>query len=316
MTVWRWLSADAISPWNTARGFFPATRSSAPRPGGSSTSTEAAGKASCSQPGDFVVCCDEKPSIQATAPPARELAGPGAVGAMQRVEHEYERKGRSATSPGWDAPRRRLRRCAADGIVPFDALVAQFMSVEPYSKAQRVFRDATTAPHTAASAPSAALRAPGRTDLRPHPGSRHLAQPVRDLLLDRPTEGAHPNNFDDLDTLEQTPLSFGRRYEEIATPSNGSSPAATSTTSPNASTRPSPKQPDRDTSANFRARALRSWVRRVEVDQGSRPGLTTDERAKLKELERENRELKRANEILKSASLFFATELDGRTRRS
>ena len=61
---------------------------------------------------------------------------------------------------------------------------------------------------------------------------------------------------------------------------------------------------------------LRSWVRRLEVDEGRRPGLTTDERAKLKELERENRELKRASEILKSASLFFATELDGRTRRS
>src|SRR5580704_7025397 len=60
---------------------------------------------------------------------------------------------------------------------------------------------------------------------------------------------------------------------------------------------------------------LRHWVRRAEVDEGRRPGLTTEERAKLKELERENRELKRANEILKSASLFFATELDGRTRR-
>src|SRR6478609_3495938 len=60
---------------------------------------------------------------------------------------------------------------------------------------------------------------------------------------------------------------------------------------------------------------LRIWVRRVEVDEGRRPGLTTDERAKLKELERENRELRRANEILKSASLFFATELDGRSKR-
>ena len=60
---------------------------------------------------------------------------------------------------------------------------------------------------------------------------------------------------------------------------------------------------------------LRIWVRRVEVDEGRRPGLTTDERAKLKERERENREVRRANEILKSASLFFATELDGRTRR-
>ncbi len=60
---------------------------------------------------------------------------------------------------------------------------------------------------------------------------------------------------------------------------------------------------------------LRSWVRRVEVDQGRRLGVTTVERSRLKELERENRELRRANEILKSASLFFATELDGRTRR-
>jgi transposase-like protein len=60
---------------------------------------------------------------------------------------------------------------------------------------------------------------------------------------------------------------------------------------------------------------LRSWVRRAEVDEGRRAGVTSDERERLKQLERENRELRRANEILKSASLFFATELDGRTRR-
>ena len=60
---------------------------------------------------------------------------------------------------------------------------------------------------------------------------------------------------------------------------------------------------------------LRTWVRRIEVDEGRRPGLTSDERERLKELERENRELRRANEILKSASLFFATELDGRSKR-
>jgi len=61
--------------------------------------------------------------------------------------------------------------------------------------------------------------------------------------------------------------------------------------------------------------SLRTWVRRAEIDSGGRPGLTTDERARLKDLERENRELKRANEILKAASVFFATELDGRPRR-
>jgi transposase len=58
------------------------------------------------------------------------------------------------------------------------------------------------------------------------------------------------------------------------------------------------------------AETLRKWVRRAEVDAGDRPGLTTEERAEIKELKREVAELRRANEILKSASAFFAAELD------
>ena len=60
---------------------------------------------------------------------------------------------------------------------------------------------------------------------------------------------------------------------------------------------------------------LRTWVRRAQVDEGQRPGLTTDERKKLKDLEKEVKELRRANEILKDASIFFATELDGRPKK-
>ncbi len=56
---------------------------------------------------------------------------------------------------------------------------------------------------------------------------------------------------------------------------------------------------------------LRSWVRRAECDQGLKPGLTTDERQRIKDLEREVRELRRTNEILRKASAFFAqAELD------
>jgi transposase len=55
---------------------------------------------------------------------------------------------------------------------------------------------------------------------------------------------------------------------------------------------------------------LRKWVRRAEVDAGQRPGVTTAESEQLKALRRENAELRRANEILKSASAFFAAELD------
>jgi transposase-like protein len=60
---------------------------------------------------------------------------------------------------------------------------------------------------------------------------------------------------------------------------------------------------------------LRNWVRRAEVDDGRRPGLTSDERERLQALEREVRELRRANEILKSASACFAAELDRRPGR-
>jgi len=60
---------------------------------------------------------------------------------------------------------------------------------------------------------------------------------------------------------------------------------------------------------------LRLWVRRAETDAGQRPGLTTDERARMRELEREVKELRRANEILKSAAAFFGAELDRRQPR-
>ena len=56
--------------------------------------------------------------------------------------------------------------------------------------------------------------------------------------------------------------------------------------------------------------SLRSWVQRSEIDAGVKPGLSSEDAAKIKALEQENRELKRANAILKSASAFFAAELD------
>lgn len=60
---------------------------------------------------------------------------------------------------------------------------------------------------------------------------------------------------------------------------------------------------------------LRNWVRQAEVDGGQRPGTTTGDAQRIAELERENRELRRANEILKAASAFFARELDPKLPR-
>jgi transposase len=61
---------------------------------------------------------------------------------------------------------------------------------------------------------------------------------------------------------------------------------------------------------------VRLWVRQAEVDGGTRPGTTSEESEELKRLRRENAELRRANDILKAASAFFAAEIDRPHRRS
>ena len=77
-----------------------------------------------------------------------------------------------------------------------------------------------------------------------------------------------------------------------------------------------PDQAKRETPAKLGSETLRKWVRRAETDQGLRPGLTSPERERLRALERENRELRRANEILRKASAYFAqAELDRGARR-
>jgi transposase len=60
--------------------------------------------------------------------------------------------------------------------------------------------------------------------------------------------------------------------------------------------------------------SVRSWVKQAEIDGGVRPGITTEEASRIRELEQEVRELRRANEILRKASAFFAAELDRPSR--
>ena len=60
----------------------------------------------------------------------------------------------------------------------------------------------------------------------------------------------------------------------------------------------------------FGVETVRKWVNQADVDGGERPGMTSEDNAKIRRLEQENRELRRANEILRSASAFFAAELD------
>ena len=63
------------------------------------------------------------------------------------------------------------------------------------------------------------------------------------------------------------------------------------------------------------AESLRGWLKQADIDAGNRPGTSSTDAARIAELEREVRDLRRANDILKAASIFFATELDGRPKK-
>lgn len=140
-TIWRWLSADAIRPWQYRSWTFPRDPDFARKAGRvldlyhrRRLDGEPLGRR------DFVVCADEKTSIQArlrkhaSAPPAPR-------GRAMRIEHEYERGGALAYLAALDVHRAKLLgRCERkNGIEPFGSLVEQVMSVEPYASAERVF---------------------------------------------------------------------------------------------------------------------------------------------------------------------------------
>jgi len=220
VTIWRWLSEDAIRPWNYRSWIFPRDPNFAEKAGRILDLYEGRWEDELLEPGDYVVCADEKPSIQARARKhPSQPARPGGDG--QLVEHEYERGGALCYLAAWDVRRARLfDRCAPkDGIVPFDQLVEQFMSVEPYSKAQRVFVIADNG--SAHRGQRSIERLQGAW-----PNLTLVHTPVHASWLNQAEiyfsvaqrKVLQPNNFADLDTLEQTLLAFGRHYEQIAQP--------------------------------------------------------------------------------------------------
>ncbi len=138
-TVWRWLSEDAIRPWQHRCWIFPRDPDFTAKAGRILDLYAGEWEGHPLHAEDFVLSADEKTSIQArmrlhpTAPPA--------PGRAARVEHEYARGGAWAYLAALDVHRATLfGRCeATTGIVPFDRLVAQVMTQPPYRDARRVF---------------------------------------------------------------------------------------------------------------------------------------------------------------------------------
>jgi len=219
VTVWRWLSQDAIKPWQHRSWIFPRDPRFADRAGPILDLYQGRWQGELLHPGDYVICADEKPSIQARKRIAKTLAA--ALGEGLKVEHEYERMGALCYLAAWDARRAKIfDRCAPkDGIEPFDALVDQFMSEHPYKQAQRVFLVVDNG--SAHRGKRSIDRLQGTW-----PNLIVVHTPIHASWLNQAEiyfsvvqrKVVTPNDFADLDTLEHHLLAFGRRYEQIAAP--------------------------------------------------------------------------------------------------
>lgn len=219
VTVWRWLSEDAIKPWQHRSWIFPRDPQFAERAGPILDLYAGHWQGERLHPGDYVICADEKPSIQARRRKAQTRAARRREG--QKVEHEYERMGALCYLAAWDAQRAKIfDRCAPkDGIEPFDALIDQFMSQHPYRNAQRVFvvidngsahRGQRSIDRLQGSWPNLIVV---HTPI--HASWLNQAEIYFSVVQRKVVT---PNDFADLDTLEQQLLAFGRRYEQIAAP--------------------------------------------------------------------------------------------------
>ena len=139
ITIWRWLSADAIKPWQYRSWIFPRDPQFANKAGPILDLYQGKWMGMPLAPNDYVVSTDEKTSIQARRRVAETL--PPKTRSAMRVEHEYQRKGALAYLAAWDVHRAKIfGRCERKtGIKAFERLVDQIMIQEPYNSAQRVF---------------------------------------------------------------------------------------------------------------------------------------------------------------------------------
>lgn len=221
-TVWRWLSEDAIKPWQYRSWIFPRDPRFREKAARVLDLYEGRFEGRLLHPADFVLCADEKPSIQARRRKHETLPARGSRG--QKVEHDYERMGALCYLPAWDVKRAKLfGRCEQrTGIAPFDRLVAQVMGEEPYRSARRVFWVVDNG--SAHRGQRAVTRLAAKWPKWPELILVHL--PVHASWLNQveiylsivQRKVLTPNDFDDLAAVEERLIAFQRHYEAIARP--------------------------------------------------------------------------------------------------
>lgn len=218
-TIWRWLSQDAIRPWHHRSWIFPRDPDFANKAGRVLDLYEGVWEGQALGPNDYVICADEKTSIQARR--RKHRIAPPEPGRDMRVEHEYQRKGAWAYLAAWDVHQARLfGRCEhKTGIRPFERIVRQVMSREPYRSASRVFWvvDNGTSHRGERCQKRLARRWPNLIVVHTPIHASWLNQvEIYFSIVQRKV--LTPNDFNSLTALEERLLNFQMHYQSAAKP--------------------------------------------------------------------------------------------------
>ncbi|HSE89256.1 MAG TPA: IS630 family transposase [Candidatus Binatia bacterium] len=219
VTLWRWLSADALQPWRHRSWIFPRDPQFAEKAGRVLDLYARTWDGTTLGPEEFVISADEKPSLQARHRKHATLA-PGPARPM-RVEHEYFRTGALTYLAGWDVHRATLfGRCEPKTTIgAVDRLVEQVMTTEPYRSARRVFWIADNCSSHRGEKAAARLRARWPTLTLVHtPVHASWLNQVEIYFSIVQRKVVTPNDFTSLRELEDRLLAFQRRYEQTAKP--------------------------------------------------------------------------------------------------
>ena len=218
-TLWRWLSQDALRPWRHRSWIFPRDPHFAVKAGRILDLYQQRWEGLALGPRDYVLCADEKPSIQARRRKHPSL--PARPGHPIYVEHEYTRAGAWTYLAAWDVHRAKLfGRCEAKtGMAPFDRLVDQVMHHQPYRSARRVFWIVDNGSSHRGQRAIRRLQAKWPNIVPVHtPVHASWLNQVEVYFSIVQRKLLTPNDFASLADLEQQLLRFQQRYEQSARP--------------------------------------------------------------------------------------------------
>jgi DDE superfamily endonuclease len=218
-TIWRWLHDRSLKPWQQRSWIFPRDPDFQRKAGRVLDLYARRFDGRRLHPGEFVICADEKSQLQALA--RRHETIPAGPGRSALVEFEYRRGGTLAYLAAWDVHHARLfGRCEAKtGIKPFERLVEQVMSSEPYKSAKRVFWVVDNGSSHAGKTSIARLE-------NAYENAHLIHLPIHASWLNQieiyfsilQRKALTPNDFADLNALASRITAFETHYRQIAKP--------------------------------------------------------------------------------------------------